>query len=129
MSKIIKLETEKAPKALGPYSQGVIAGDFIFCSGQIALNPINGEMVKGGIWEQTRQVLENLKAVLIKAGVDLNQVIKTEIYLTNIKDFAVVNEIYAEYLNSEPLPARVTVEVSRLPKNSLIEISCIAYKK
>jgi 2-iminobutanoate/2-iminopropanoate deaminase len=129
MSKIVKVDVQTAPKAVGPYSQAIIASGFVFCSGQIAINPVSGSVVDGGIREQARQVLENLKAVLAGAGVGLDRVIKTEIYLTNIADFTVVNEIYSEYFKTEPLPARVTVEVSKLPKNSLIEISCVAYKK
>jgi 2-iminobutanoate/2-iminopropanoate deaminase len=129
MSKITKVEVEKAPRVIGPYSQGVIAQNFIFCSGQIALDPKSGEIVKGGIIEQTKQVIENLKAILIGAGADLSDVIKTEIYLVNISDFLLVNKIYSQYFISQPLPARVTVEVSKLPKDSLVEISCIAYKK
>ena len=129
MSKIVKVDVQTAPRAVGPYSQAIIASGFVFCSGQIAINPVSGSVVDGGIREQARQVLENLKAVLAGAGVSLDRVIKTEIYLTNIADFTVVNEIYSEYFKTEPLPARVTVEVSKLPKNSLIEISCVAYKK
>ncbi len=129
MSKIIKVQTPLAPKAVGPYSQAVISSNFIFCSGQIALNAVSGLIVPGGIIVQTRQVLENLKTILSASGVELNRVVKTEIYLTNMANFSAVNEIYSEYFNSEPLPARVTVEVSKLPKDSLLEISCVAYKK
>ena len=129
MSKIIKVQTPLAPKAVGPYSQAVIASNYIFCSGQIALNAVSGLIVPGGIIAQTRQVLENLKTILSASGVELNRVVKTEIYLTNMANFSAVNEIYSEYFNSEPLPARVTVEVSKLPKDSLLEISCVAYKK
>lgn len=129
MSKIIKVQTPMAPKAVGPYSQAVIASNYIFCSGQIALNAVSGLIVPGGIIVQTRQVLENLKTILSASGVELNRVVKTEIYLTNMANFSAVNEIYSEYFNSEPLPARVTVEVSKLPKDSLLEISCVAYKK
>ena len=129
MSKIIKVQTPLAPKAVGPYSQAVISSNFIFCSGQIALNAVSGLIVPGGIIAQTRQVLENLKTILSASGVELNRVVKTEIYLTNMANFSAVNEIYSEYFNSEPLPARVTVEVSKLPKDSLLEISCVAYKK
>jgi len=129
MSKIIKVQTPMAPKAVGPYSQAVIASNYIFCSGQIALNAVSGLIVPGGIIAQTRQVLENLKTILSASGVELNRVVKTEIYLTNMANFSAVNEVYSEYFNSEPLPARVTVEVSKLPKDSLLEISCVAYKK
>jgi 2-iminobutanoate/2-iminopropanoate deaminase len=129
MSKIIKIETKKAPKAVGPYSQGIIAGNFIFCSGQIALNPKNGEIIIGGVREQTKQVIENLIAVLTSAGADLSMVVKTELYIKSMTDFQIVNKVYSEYFKTEPLPARVTVEVSNLPKEALIEISCVAYKK
>lgn len=118
-----------APKAIGPYSQAIIAGNYIYCSGQIAINPTSGILVSGGVTEQTKQVLDNIKNILIAVESDLSQVVKTEVYLKNIRDFEVVNEIYAKYFKSDPLPARVTVEVSKLPKDSLIEVSCIAYKK
>jgi 2-iminobutanoate/2-iminopropanoate deaminase len=129
MSKILKINTVKAPKVVGPYSQAVSAGKFIFCSGQIAINPVDNKMITGGIKEQTKQVLENLKAVLVHAGADLNRVVKVEIYLKNMSDFEIVNKVYAEYFKGKVLPSRVTVEVARLPKDSLLEISCMAYKK
>ncbi len=123
-----QVETDKAPKAVGPYSQAVIAGDFIFCSGQVAFDPATGQLVEGGIVEQTKRVLENLKAVLLAGGSDLHQVVKCEVFLKNMEDFKTMNEIYAEYFCYEPKPARVTVEVARLPKDALIEISCTAYR-
>jgi len=124
-----EIKTNLAPKAIGPYSQAIIEGNFIFCSGQIPINSETGIVIDGGIKEQTEQVIKNLKVVLNEAGVDLANVVKTEVYLSNIENFVLMNEIYANNFFSQPYPARVTVEVSRLPKDVLIEISCIAYKK
>jgi len=123
MKKIIK--TDKAPKAIGPYSQGVIADGFIFTAGQIGLNPITGNIVEGGIKEQTMQTLENLKAVIEAGGANLNNVVKTTVYLIKSEDFPLMNEVYARYFNNEP-PARTTIFVSGLPKGALIEIEAIA---
>lgn len=124
-----EIQTKSAPKAMGPYSQAIFVDNLVFCSGQIPLEAVSGEMVSGGIKEQTRQVLKNLQAVLLEAGCDLDKIVKTEVFLTKMKDFSEMNEIYGEIFNVKPFPARVTVEVSRLPKDALIEISCIAYKK
>lgn len=121
-----KIETTKAPAAIGPYSQAVKAGDYLFCSGQIPLLPDSGEMVTGDVAEQTRQVLDNLGQVLSAAGVDFSSVVKTTIYLADLADFSVVNEIYAEYCVSIA-PARATVQVTALPKGALVEIDAIAY--
>lgn len=121
-----KIETTKAPAAIGPYSQAVRAGDYLFCSGQIPLVPESGEMVAGGVVEQTRQVLDNLMQVLIAAGTDFSTVVKTTIYLADLADFTVVNEIYAEYCVSIA-PARATVQVAALPKGALVEIDAVAY--
>ncbi len=121
-----KIETTKAPAAIGPYSQALRAGDYLFCSGQIPLLPDSGEMVAGGVAEQTRQVLDNLTQVLSAAGVDFGSVVKTTIYLADLADFAIVNEIYAEYCVSIA-PARATVQVAALPKGALVEIDAIAY--
>jgi len=121
-----KIETTKAPAAIGPYSQAVRAGDYLYCSGQIPLLPDSGDMVAGGVAEQTRQVLDNLVQVLSAAGVDFSAVVKTTIYLADLADFAVVNEIYAEYCVSVA-PARATVQVAGLPKGALVEIDAIAY--
>ena len=121
-----KIQTEKAPAAIGPYSQAIRAGDYLFCSGQIPLLPETGEIVAGGIEAQTRQVMENLAAVFTAAGVDFAAVAKTTIYLADLGDFAVVNEIYAGYCK-EPAPARATVQVAALPKGVLVEIDAIAY--
>lgn len=126
-----KVETNNAPKAVGPYSQAVIAGDFVFCSGQIAIVPETNNLVDGGIVEQTNQVISNLEAVLKEAGADLSKVVKTEVYLRSMADYAAMNEVYAQRFNSEPAPARATIEVSKLPKSEevLVEISCVAYLK
>jgi 2-iminobutanoate/2-iminopropanoate deaminase len=119
------IQTSNAPQAIGPYSQAVKTGDFIFCSGQIPLNS-KGELIKGGIKEQTHQVIKNLKEVLNEAGTDLNKIVKTTIYLSDMNDFIEMNEVYASYFHESPKPARATVEVSRLPKDVKIEIDCIA---
>lgn len=118
--------TGNAPKAIGPYSQGVrTSGGFIFASGQIPLDPQTGELVAGGIAEQTERVLENLKAVLEADECSLEDVVKTTVYLKDIEDFAAMNTVYAKYFTNCP-PARVCVEVARLPKDALIEIDCVA---
>ena len=119
------IATDKAPQAIGPYSQAVEAGGFIFVSGQIPLVPATGEIVKGDIEAQTTQVLENLREILTAAGSSLEQAVKTTVYLTDITDFSRVNDVYARYFTKEP-PARVCVEVSDLPKQALVEIDVIA---
>lgn len=126
MSDIEEVKTNKAPKAIGPYSQAVIANGFIFCSGQIPLNPATGEIVDTDIKKQTRQVIQNLKAVLTEAGSSLNRVVKTEVFLTNLDDFVAFNEVYAQEFTKDPKPARFTVGVAQLPKDALVEMSCIA---
>ena len=123
MKKIIS--TDKAPKAIGPYSQAVVAQGFAFLSGQIALNPDNGQIVEGGIREQTHRVLENIKALLEASGSSLRLVVKTTVYLKDMNEFAVMNEVYSEYFADHP-PARATVEAARLPKDVHVEIDCIA---
>ena len=119
------IATDKAPQAIGPYSQAVEAGGFIFVSGQIPLVPATGEIVKGDIEAQTTQVLENLREILTAAGSSIAQAVKTTVYLTDITDFSRVNDVYARYFTKEP-PARVCVEVSDLPKQALVEIDVIA---
>lgn len=126
MNKLIK--SLKAPNPVGPYSQAVLAGNFLFCSGQIGINPKTNELVKGGVEKETKQALKNLSAVLSAAGVKLDDVVRTDIFLADINDFPKVNAIYASFFTKEPKPARQTVAAS-LPKNARIEISCIAYKK
>lgn len=120
------VQTDKAPAAIGPYSQAVIFNNIIYCSGQIPLDPQSMELVQGGIGKQTKQVMENLKQVLLEAETDFGKVLKCSIFLDNMDDFKVVNEIYAEYFGENP-PARETVAVETLPKNVKVEISCIAY--
>lgn len=123
MKKIVA--TKEAPQAIGPYSQAIKTGGFVFVSGQIPLVPATGEMVQGGIEVQTEQVLKNLAAILKAAGSSLDAVVKTTVYITNIADFAKVNEVYAKFFVKD-CPARVCVEVSNLPKGALIEIDVIA---
>ena len=124
MKKIIK--TEKAPMPIGPYNQAVIAGNYMFISGQIALNPKNGELMTGEIEKETAQVMENLKAILNEASLTFESVVKTTIFLSSMDDFSSVNEIYGSYLNESTAPARETVEVSKLPVGVNVEISMIA---
>lgn len=119
--------TEAAPEAIGPYSQAIGFGDQLFLAGQIAIDPSTGAMIAGPIEDQTRQVLENLKAVLEAGGMSMADVVSTTVYLKNLTDFPRMNTIYAEYFSANP-PARATVEVSRLPLDALIEISAIAAK-
>jgi 2-iminobutanoate/2-iminopropanoate deaminase len=124
----IAVSTPNAPAAIGPYSQAVRAGDFLYTSGQIALDPATGQVVPGSITEQTTQVLDNLKAILEEAGADLSRVIKTVVFLKDMNDFAAMNAVYGKYLAPEGAvpPARSTVEVARLPKDVLVEIEVIA---
>lgn len=119
------IQTAAAPAAIGPYSQAVLAGGQLYISGQIPLDPATGQVVAGGIAEQTRQVMQNLAAVLAAAGVDFSRLVKTTIYLTDLSDFAVVNGIYGEYF-SGIFPARATVQVAALPKGVAVEIDGIA---
>ena len=121
------IKTELAPKAIGPYSQAIMLGDLLFASGQIAIDPTKGEIVEGGIEAQTPQVMENIKNILSTAGMGFSDVVKTMIFLTDLKNFALVNDIYGRYFSQEP-PARSCVEVSSLPKGALIEIEVIAHK-
>lgn len=119
------VSTDRAPGAVGPYSQAIRTGNLVFASGQVALDPATGKLVDGGIEEQTRQVLANLSAVLEAAGTTLERVVRSTVYLTDLGDFGRVNAIYAEWFPEAP-PARVCVEVSRLPKESRVEIDAIA---
>lgn len=120
------ISTQEAPAAIGPYSQAVRVGPFVFTSGQIALDPRTGSLVSGGIEEETRRVLENLRAVLGAAGASLDEVVKTTIFLADLGDFAKVNDIYSSYFRREP-PARSTVQVAALPRGARIEIEVIAH--
>lgn len=123
---VVKIETADAPAAIGPYSQGVRAGDYVFFSGQIPLDPVSGVVVEGGIAAQTERVMANMAAVLGAAGLGFDRVVKTTIYLTDLNDFAVVNGIYGRRF-SGTFPARATVQVSALPKGVGVEIEWVAY--
>ncbi|TZE81424.1 RidA family protein [Calorimonas adulescens] len=125
MKNIVK--TDKAPAAIGPYSQAVMVGDFLYTSGQIGLDPVTGQLVEGGIEAQAERVMENLKAILEAAGMSFENVIKTQVFITNMGDFGKVNEVYGRYFKGNP-PARSCVEVSALPRGALIEIELIAHK-
>lgn len=122
------IQTSDAPAAIGPYSQAIRVGSLLFTSGQVAIDPGTGQLVSGGIEAQTHRVLQNLQAVLAGAGLDLSRAVKTTVFLKNMADFAAMNSVYAEYLQTGagPAPARSTVEVARLPKDALIEIEVIA---
>ncbi len=121
------IATDAAPAAIGPYSQAVRAGDLVFCSGQIALDAATGALVgEGDVAAQTRRVMENLGAVLEAAGASFDSVVKTTIFVKDLNDFVAVNEVYASFFGDAPPPARATVEVSRLPKDVLVEIDAIA---
>jgi 2-iminobutanoate/2-iminopropanoate deaminase len=120
-----QVATKKAPEAIGPYSQAIRAGGFLFTAGQIALDPANGKIVEGGVVAQTERVMQNLTAVLEAAGADWNKVVKTTVFLADLGDFPVFNEVYGRYLGSAR-PARSTVQVSALPRNALVEIELVA---
>jgi len=126
MSKRI-VHTDAAPAAIGPYSQAVRAGDFVFTAGQIGLDPATGQMAPGGIEAQTRQALRNLQAVLEAAGASLRHVVKTTVFLQDMNDFAAMNAVYAEFFDAEP-PARSAVQAAALPKGALVEIEAVAYR-
>jgi len=120
------VSTDRAPAAIGPYSQAIRVADMVFCSGQVALDPQTGDMVPGGVEAQTRQVLANLGEVLAAAGATWNDVVRTTIYLVDLGDFALVNRIYGEAVGANP-PARATVQVAALPKGAAVEIDAIAH--
>ncbi len=117
--------TDRAPRAIGPYSQAVRAGDLVFASGQIPIAPTTGEFVSGGVAEQTEQVLRNLTAVFEAAGVGMNQIVKTTVFLADMDDFTAMNEVYGRFFGVEP-PARATVQAARLPRDARVEIEAIA---
>jgi 2-iminobutanoate/2-iminopropanoate deaminase len=119
------VETSRAPQAIGPYSQAVRAGNLVFASGQIPTDPATKEFVAGGIAEQTEQVLKNLKAVFEAAGVRMDQIVKTTVFLADMNDFTAMNEVYGKYFSENP-PARATVEAARLPRDAKVEIEAIA---
>ena len=121
------INTDAAPKAIGPYSQAVLVDGFLYTAGQIAIDPATGEMAEADIEKQTERVLENIRAILRAAGMDFNNVIKTTVFVTNMADFAKINEIYGRYFKDNP-PARSLVEVKSLPKGALIEIEVVAHK-
>ena len=123
--KKISVSTDKAPPAIGPYSQAIKFGELVIASGQIPIDPANGEVLSGDIRAQTRQVLNNLAAVLDAAGTSLDHILKTTVFITDMDDFAAMNEVYAEFFKTTP-PARACVEVSRLPKDVGVEIEAIA---
>jgi 2-iminobutanoate/2-iminopropanoate deaminase len=119
------ISTEKAPGAIGPYSQAVKVGNFVFCSGQIPIDPETGEFVSEDVAQQTRQVIRNLSAVLEAAGTGLDNVVKTTVFLADMNDFAAMNEVYAEHFTEKP--ARATVQAARLPRDARVEIEVIAF--
>ncbi len=121
------ISTTKAPAAIGPYSQAIEVNDFVYASGQIPIDPATGQFVEGGIKEQTRQSLTNAQNILKEAGTDLSHVVKTTVYLSDIANFAPMNEVYAEFF-TEPYPARSAVAVKDLPKGALVEIEVLAVK-
>ena len=117
--------TERGPKPIGPYSQAIKSGGFLFASGQVALDPRSNEFLPGDIRQQTERVLENVKAILEAGGANLHHVVKTTVFLKDMNDFAAMNEVYGKYFSAAP-PARSTVQVARLPKDALVEIEVIA---
>jgi 2-iminobutanoate/2-iminopropanoate deaminase len=119
------VQTETAPKALGPYAQAIVAGGMVYCAGQIPLDPASGNIVAGGIAEQTHQVLKNLDAVLKSVGSSLHKAVKTTVFIKDMNNFAAMNEVYAGYFGAEP-PARSTIEVARLPRDVMVEIEVVA---
>jgi 2-iminobutanoate/2-iminopropanoate deaminase len=120
-----KIQTQNAPAAIGPYSQAIIAGDLLFVSGQIPLDAATGELIRSGVADETKKVLDNLKAILEAAGGGLGDVVKTTIFLKDMNNFGVVNEVYGTYF-PQPFPARATVEVARLPRDVNVEIEAVA---
>ena len=120
--------TKNAPDAIGPYSQAVRAGDFLYVSGQVPIDPKTGAVVEGGIQAQAHQVFKNLKAILEEAGMSFDNVVKTTVLLADMGDFATVNEIYAQYFNGAILPARAAFQVAALPKAAMVEIELVAYQ-
>ena len=119
------IHTDKAPAAIGPYSQAIQIGQLLFTSGQVPIDPETGAIVEGGIQEQARQSLNNIKAILNAAGINMGAVVKTTVFLQDMNDFAAMNEVYAQFFQ-EPYPARSAVQVGRLPKDALVEIEAIA---
>lgn len=127
MKKII--ETKNAPAPIGPYTQAVLINGTLYSSGQIAIDPVSGDLITDNIIDETKQVMQNIKAILTAAEMDFDQVIKTTIFISNMDDFVQINEIYGSYFNEQIAPARETVQVAKLPKNVNVEISVIAMKE
>lgn len=127
-SGIEAVHSDGAPQAIGPYSQAVSAGGFVFVSGQIGMDPSSGTIVEGGIREQTTRALENITAILKSCGVSMESVVKADVFLKDMDDFAVMNDVYASFFSGDVRPSRATVQVSRLPRDVLVEISCVAYR-
>lgn len=125
--KIKKIETKNAPEAVGPYSQAVHVGDFLFISGQISINPLTGKIVEGPLSLQFKQVFQNIEGILAAAGGSFDNVVKVDLFLKDLNHFGELNGIYREYFTGEVKPARQTVEASKLPMGSPLEVSCIAY--
>ncbi|MEK6957507.1 MAG: Rid family detoxifying hydrolase [archaeon] len=123
-----KTPVSEAPKAIGPYSQWVQANGFVFVSGQIAIDPKTGLLIDGSVARQAKQVFENMKAILAESRLSLHAVVKVEVFLKDMNDFSAMNEVYASYFFGKHLPARQTIQAAALPKNALVEISCIAAK-
>lgn len=121
------MNPQNAPQPIGPYNQCVVVAPFVYTAGQIALDPKTGQMILGGVKEQSKQVLTNLKAIIEGAGSSLEKVIKCTVFLKDMNDFSAMNEVYAQFFSSPTAPARSTVQVSRLPKDALIEIEAVAY--
>lgn len=122
-----EINTDKAPKAIGPYSQAIEAGNMVFASGQLPIDPATGVFAEGGVKEQTRQSLTNAKSILEAAGIDLAHVVKTTVFLSDMDNFGAMNEVYSEFF-TQPFPARSAVAVKTLPKGALVEVECIAVK-
>lgn len=123
----IRIKTKGAPAAIGPYSQAIMVGDTVYCSGQIAIDPATGHMLSAGIEDETERVLNNLRSVLHAADVDMQHVVQCRVYLTDINDYGQVNEIYAQFFG-EDAPAREAVQVAALPRGARVEISCVAVR-
>jgi 2-iminobutanoate/2-iminopropanoate deaminase len=126
LAKKERIRADQAPAAIGAYSQGIKVGEFVYTAGQLGLDPATGTLVDGGITEQARRVLDNLKSILEAAGTSLDNVIKTTVFLSDMSNFAAMNEIYKQYFNTDTPPARSTVQVAALPLGAMVEIECVA---
>ncbi len=126
--KIQKITSTNAPKAIGPYSQAIVAGEFLFVSGQLPIDPETGELIAGDIEAMTHRVIDNLEAILIEAELTLAQVVKTEVFLKDMGDFQAMNRAYAKRFSTDPTPARQAIQAAGLPRDAVIEISCVAYR-